>query len=431
MNYNDTLDYLFAQLPMFHRIGAAAYKDDLINTHAIMQMLDHPERDFRSIHIAGTNGKGSTSHMLASILQQSGYKTALYTSPHLKDFRERIRINGKMIGKNEVVKFVKKYQNEFEKIEPSFFEWCVGLAFDYFSRNDVDIAVIETGLGGRLDSTNVITPLVSVITNVQKDHMNLLGNTLQKIAKEKAGIIKPKIPVVIGETQGEIATVFKRAASDNHSEIYFADKLFKAKISEEPDPTKGELIVDVNRKGESFMKSLRIDLGGNYQLKNLCTVLQACELLEDRGFELNRKNIRRALGNIKSDTGLSGRWQVLGKQPLVICDTGHNEDGISEVMSQLSKMNYKKLHIVFGMVNDKDSSKILKLLPRHAAYYFCKPDIPRGLDQKQLKSEAEKFQLKGKSYRSVWEAFKAAEKNATVQDIIFVGGSTFVVAEVL
>jgi dihydrofolate synthase/folylpolyglutamate synthase len=430
MTYEETLAYLFEQLPMFHRIGPAAYKANLDNTHAIIALLDHPEQDFRSIHIAGTNGKGSTSHMLASILQQSGYKTGLYTSPHLRDFRERIRVNGKMIEKSEVVKFVKKYKKEFEKIQPSFFEWTVGLAFDYFSRKDVDIAVIETGLGGRLDSTNVVTPLVSVITNVQWDHTNLLGNTLVKIAREKAGIIKPGIPVVIGNTQKETAAVFKNVAKKCGSEIFFADKTFNA-VHIEAEPASGSQYVEVLRHRQPYLKNLKLDLGGWYQLKNIPGVLQTAELLQDMSFELNRKNIRRGLAAVRNNTGLSGRWQVIGKNPVIIADTGHNEDGISEVMDQINNIHYRKLHVVIGMVNDKDVSKILRLLPKKASYYFCKPDIPRGMDPELLRKAAAAAGLKGKIYKSVRNALEHAKNEAGNDDLIFIGGSTFVVAEVI
>ncbi len=430
MTYSETLAYLFEQLPMFHRIGPAAYKANLDNTNAIMDLLDHPEQDFRCVHIAGTNGKGSSSHMLAAIFQQSGYKTGLYTSPHLRDFRERIRINGKMIDKSEVVKFVKRHRKAFEKIKPSFFEWTVGLAFDFFSRKNVDIAIIETGLGGRLDSTNVVTPLVSLITNVQWDHMNLLGYTLVKIAQEKAGIIKPGVPVVISETQKETTTVFRKAATARKSEIFFADKIYKASsVNDETPP--GFLDLNINRAGEPYLKELRVDLGGWYQMKNISGVLMTAELLQERGFELNRKNIRKALGSVKKLTGLAGRWQVIGKSPLIIADTGHNADGIHEVLKQLLSIHYRKLHIVLGMVSDKDFPGLLKLMPRNASYYFCSPDIPRGLDAATLQEQASSMGLKGKSYKSVRRALNSAEETAGKNDVIYIGGSTFVVAEVI
>ena len=428
MTYQSTLEYLFEQLPMFHRIGPAAYKANLDNTHAIMELLDHPELDFRCVHIAGTNGKGSVSNMLASILQQSGYKTGLYTSPHLKDFRERIRINGKMIGRDEVVKFVKKHRKAFEQIQPSFFEWTVGLAFDYFSRKSVDIAVIETGLGGRLDSTNVVTPLVSVITNVQWDHMNLLGNTLPKIAAEKAGIIKNNIPAVIGITQKETTSVFRITARKMQAPLLFADKLYKVDINEaESDPL--HLVMDVTKNQQPYLKDLKLDLGGWYQAKNIPAVMAAVELLQEKGFELNRKNIRKALASVKENTGFAGRWQILGKHPLIIADTGHNADGIHAIMDQLLTYHYRQLHLVIGMVSDKDVSKILKLLPKKATYYFCKPDIPRGLNVTLLKKEAVAAGLKGKTYPTVDAALTAARDEAGKNDLIFVGGSTFVVAE--
>jgi dihydrofolate synthase/folylpolyglutamate synthase len=430
MTYGETLEYLFEQLPMFHRIGPAAYKANLDNTHAIMELLDHPGQDFRTIHIAGTNGKGSVSHMIAAILQQSGYKTGLYTSPHLRDFRERVKINGRMIEKAEVVRFVKTHRKSFEKIKPSFFEWTVGLAFDYFSRKDVDIAVIETGLGGRLDSTNVITPIVSVITNVQWDHMNLLGSTLRKIAKEKAGIIKPDVPVVIGSFEKETATVFRETAGKLKAPLYFAGKHYKAELTGHDSPP-GTLTMDIIREREPWLQDLTLDLGGWYQLHNMPTVMKTVELLGDRGFELNRKQVRKALGNVKKLTGFAGRWQVLGKNPLVIADTGHNADGIREVMDQLIRMPCRKLHIVIGMVSDKDISGMLKLLPEKANYYFCKPDIPRGLNADMLRKAATQFGLKGKIYRSAWNALDQAKEAAGKNDIIFVGGSTFVVGEVV
>jgi dihydrofolate synthase/folylpolyglutamate synthase len=428
MTYQATLEYLFEQLPMFHRIGPAAYKANLDNTHAIMELLDHPELDFRCVHIAGTNGKGSVSNMLASILQQSGYKTGLYTSPHLKDFRERIRIDGKMIGKDDVVKFVKTHRKEFEKIKPSFFEWSVGLAFDYFSRKSVDIAVIETGLGGRLDSTNVVTPLVSVITNVQWDHMNLLGNTLQKIAAEKAGIIKKEIPVVIGTTQKETTSIFRKTARKLKSPIQFADQIFGAEINEE-ESSPIQMTLDVTKNKQPYLKDLKLDLGGWYQSKNVPAVLTTVELLQEKGFELHRKNIRKALASVKKNTGFSGRWQVLGKNPLIIADTGHNVDGIHAVLEQLLKYEYRQLHIVIGMVSDKDVSAVLKLFPKKASYYFCKPDIPRGLDVRVLKKEAASVGLKGKTFPSVEAGLTAAKHEAGKNDLIFVGGSNFVVAE--
>lgn len=405
MNYQQTLDYLFSQLPMFQRVGASAYKADLNNTIELCKLLHHPEKNFKSIHIAGTNGKGSTSHMLASILQEAGYKVGLYTSPHLKDFRERIKINGVMISEQEVVDFVIKHQSEFEQINLSFFEWTVGLAFDYFSKKQVDIAVIETGLGGRLDSTNVITPLVSVITNIGKDHTQFLGETLAKIASEKAGIIKENIPIIIGETQQETQQVFIDKALEKSAKIFFADK-----------------IITTNYES---------DLKGIYQEKNKKTVLAAIQQLMINGFSIAEENIKNGLLNVVKNTGLLGRWQILSENPLTICDTGHNEAGIKEVLKQISLTKHNHLHFVFGAVNDKEIDSILSMLPKNATYYFCQAKIPRALDVNVLYTKAKKIELKGNPYDSVENAIKQAKSNASVNDLVFVGGSTFVVAEAI
>lgn len=405
MNYQQTLDYLFSQLPMFQRVGASAYKADLNNTIELCKLLHHPEKNFKSIHIAGTNGKGSTSHMLASILQEAGYKVGLYTSPHLKDFRERIKINGEMISEQEVVDFVIKHQSEFEQINLSFFEWTVGLAFDYFSKKQVDIAVIETGLGGRLDSTNVITPLVSVITNIGKDHTQFLGETLAKIASEKAGIIKENIPIIIGETQQETQQVFIDKAIEMSAKIFFADK-----------------IITTNYES---------DLKGIYQEKNKKTVLAAIQQLMNSGFSITEENIKNGLLNVVKNTGLLGRWQILSENPLTICDTGHNEAGIKEVLKQISLTKHNHLHFVFGAVNDKEIDSILSMLPKNATYYFCQAKIPRALDVNVLYTKAKEFELKGNPYDSVENAIKQAKANASVNDLVFVGGSTFVVAEAI
>lgn len=405
MNYQQTLDYLFSQLPMFQRVGASAYKADLNNTIELCKLLHHPEKNFKSIHIAGTNGKGSTSHMLASILQEAGYKVGLYTSPHLKDFRERIKINGVMISEQEVVDFVIKHQSEFEQINLSFFEWTVGLAFDYFSKNQVDIAVIETGLGGRLDSTNVITPLVSVITNIGKDHTQFLGETLAKIASEKAGIIKENIPIIIGETQQETQQVFIDKALEKSAKIFFADK-----------------IITTNYES---------DLKGIYQEKNKKTVLAAIQQLMINGFSIAEENIKNGLLNVVKNTGLLGRWQILSENPLTICDTGHNEAGIKEVLKQISLTKHNHLHFVFGAVNDKEIDSILSMLPKNATYYFCQAKIPRALDVNVLYTKAKEFELKGNPYDSVENAIKQAKANASANDFVFVGGSTFVVAEAI
>lgn len=427
-NYKNTLEYLYKQLPMFHRIGAAAYKADLKNTYAIMELLDHPENKFRAVHVAGTNGKGSTSHMLAAIFQSAGYKTGLYTSPHLIDFRERIRINGKMISQKRVVEFVEENKTEFEKIQLSFFEWTVGLAFQFFAEEKVDIAIIETGLGGRLDSTNVITPDLAVITNISYDHKALLGDTLPKIAGEKAGIIKPHVPVVIGERQAEISEVFVTSALKMNSDILFAEDHYKVtSLSSDTNFRK----IKVEKDGEMIFPSLTLDLPGVYQLKNVSTVLQSIEILRKKYVKITDKHIAAALGSVRSITGLAGRWQKIGESPLTICDVGHNEAGIAIVVDQLSKTPHEKLHIVFGMVNDKEIGPVLSRLPRNATYYFCKSDLPRSLEPDKLQEEAIKFGLSGAVFQTAAAAFLSAKEHAFENDLIFIGGSTFIVAEVL
>ncbi len=431
MNYKQTLEYLYSSLPMFQRIGAAAYKADLNNTIALLKLVRNPEKKFKSIHIAGTNGKGSVSHMLASILQCAGYRVGLYTSPHLKDFRERIKVNGKPISQQDVVQFVEQYKNGFEKIKPSFFEITVGMAFEYFEKQQVDIAVIETGLGGRLDSTNVIKPLLSVITNISFDHEALLGNTLEKIAIEKAGIIKLKTPVVVGEMQAESRFIFSKYAIQNKAELFFADQVYKVQQSSIKGTVNPVQEMDIIRNGKVFIEKLSIPLLGHYQQKNCCTVLQAVELLQQQSFVVTEKDIKLGMAKVIEQTNFQGRWQVLNRKPLVIADTAHNEAGIKEVMKQLKLTPHKKLHIVLGVVNDKDLSKILHLFPSKALYYFCKADLPRALDAKILQEKAKEHSLKGKVYSSVNEALKAAEKAATKEDLVFVGGSTFTVAEVL
>ena len=405
MTYQDTLDWMFSQLPMYQRQGQSAFKKDLSNTLKLAIHLNYPEQDFKSIHVAGTNGKGSTSHMLASILQEAGYKVGLYTSPHLKDFRERIKINGIEVSKQFVIGFIKRNKSFFEAHSLSFFEMTVGMAFEYFSKQKVDIAVIEVGLGGRLDSTNIITPEVSVITNIGLDHTQFLGDTLEAIAFEKGGIIKPNIPVVIGETQKETAPVFEDLANKNKSKIVFADQEVK--------------------------KSYKSDLKGYYQEKNIKTAIQSIKELQNKGYIISKKHIANGLLHVTRNTGLKGRWQVLNEAPKVVCDTGHNKEGLSDVMNQISNETFEKLHIVFGVVNDKDLSSIVNLLPKTATYYFCKPDIPRGLEAPELQSILAVYGLKGTAYNSVDQAYKAALDNASKSDFIFVGGSTFVVAEII
>ena len=428
MTYPQTLDYLFSKLPMYQRIGAAAYKADLNNTIAICKALGNPEKKIKYVHVAGTNGKGSSSHMLAAILQQAGYKTGLYTSPHLVDFRERIKINGKMISKTEVVKFVEDYKTIFEKIEPSFFEWTVGLAFHYFAQQEVDVVILEVGLGGRLDSTNVITPVACLITNIGYDHMNLLGDTLPKIAAEKAGIIKTKIPVVISQTQLDVISVFNETAKQLKAPIEFADKNYKLISS---SYNKEFLSITLLHKKTNTIHLYNLDLQGSYQIKNVMGVLNATEILKQKGFIIEETDIKNALSQVQKLTGLHGRWQVIQKKPLVIADTGHNEDGIKEVLDNLKRYTYKTLHFVLGVVNDKDISKILKLLPKDATYYFCKASIPRALDENELATLAKKNGLNGSTFKTVPEALKKAIKQAKVNDLVFVGGSTFTVADIL
>lgn len=428
MTYPQTLEYLFSKLPMYQRIGAAAYKADLNNTIAICAALGNPEKKLKCIHVAGTNGKGSSSHMLAAVLQKSGYKTGLYTSPHLVDFRERIKINGKPIPKTEVTQFVESYKDVFEKIEPSFFEWTVGLAFDYFVKQEVDVAVIEVGLGGRLDSTNVIKPIVSLITNISFDHMNLLGDTLPKIGEEKAGIIKTKTPVVISQTQLEVISVFNNKAKELKAPIVFADKQYKVNNTS----TKNNLLeIELINRVTNQVEQYKLDLTGSYQVKNLIGVLSTISILREKGFMIEEADVKSALEKTSQITGLMGRWQTLSTKPLIIADTGHNEDGILQVIENIKKTEHKLLHFVLGVVNDKDISKILKLLPKQAVYYFCKASIPRALDENELFSQAKKAGLTGKVFSTVPEALKAAKKQAKSGDLIFIGGSTFTVADAL
>ncbi|MES2062794.1 MAG: folylpolyglutamate synthase/dihydrofolate synthase family protein [Bacteroidota bacterium] len=429
MDYQQTLDYLYTQLPVFTRVGASAYKEDLTNTIALLNILDNPEHKFKSIHVGGTNGKGSTSHMLASILQIAGYKTGLYTSPHLKDFRERIRINGHMIGEQTVIDFVAKHQPDFEHIQPSFFEMTVALAFDIFAKEQVDVAIVEVGLGGRLDSTNVINPLLSIITNIGWDHMNLLGNTLPKIAAEKAGIIKPAIPVIIGEYQPEVAEVFTNKAQQVNSPLTFASDV-KSEVEIQKSESLEYLEINAPRTSLPALH-IQLDLPGTYQLNNVRTVLTAVDELRKQGFAITDEHITTALKQVKTLTGLHGRWEVINNQPLTICDTGHNPEGITEVLKNIAAVKYQHLHFVIGMVNDKDISKVLAMLPTYATYYFCRPDIPRGLEAESIRQQAADIGLHGEAYPSVKAALQAAQAAATDKDLVFAGGSTFVVAEVV
>ena len=404
MTYQETTAWLFDQLPMFQMQGASAYKKDLTNTLLLVEHLNHPETKFKSIHVAGTNGKGSTSSMIASILQEAGFKVGLYTSPHLKDFRERIRINGEMISEEFVVDFVAFNKPFFEENQLSFFEMTVGLAFDYFAKEQVDVAVIEVGMGGRLDSTNIITPLVSVITNIGLDHTQFLGDTLPKIAAEKAGIIKSNIPVVIGECLDETKSVFVAKSKTENAPIYFA----------QDNP-------------EVFYECALL---GDYQIHNKKTVLQTIELLQSQ-FKIDDNHIKLGLKNVILNTGLLGRWQILNHKPFVVCDTAHNSHGLKVVVNQISKHQFETLHVVLGVVNDKDLDAILPFFPKNAKYYFCKPNLPRGLNAELLQVKAANFGLQGEVFDSVSSAYIAALDVAQDVDFIYIGGSTFVVAEIV
>ncbi|WP_281336573.1 bifunctional folylpolyglutamate synthase/dihydrofolate synthase [Flavobacterium eburneipallidum] len=406
MNYQEITNWMFNQLPMYQLQGASAYKKDLTNAHLLANHLGNPEQKLQCIHVAGTNGKGSTSHMLASILQEAGYKVGLYTSPHLRDYRERIKINGIEISEEFVCDFINTYKVFFEANDMSFFEMTVGLAFDYFAKEKVDIAIIEVGMGGRLDATNIIRPLVSVITNIALDHTQFLGNTLEAIAFEKAGIIKPEIPVVIGEYTTETKPVFETRAKENNSEIYFSSELIS--------------------------QTYPSDLIGDYQEHNKKTVIQTLAVInEQKQFQITEANIKSGLLHVIKNTGLEGRWQQLGESPKIICDTAHNKNGLEIVMKQIQKEKFDTLHIVLGVVNDKDLAEILPLFPKNAIYYFCKPNIPRGLDAKMLQQKASQFELKGKVFDSVSDSYHQALQNASKSDFIYLGGSTFVVAEIL
>ncbi len=406
MTYSETLNWLFNQLPMYQLQGASAYKKDLTNVQVLMDYLGHPESQLQCIHVAGTNGKGSCSHMLASVLQEAGFKVGLYTSPHLKDFRERIKINGQMVSEAFVCDFVNQHQSFFEANDMSFFEMSVGLAFDYFTKEKIDIAIIEVGMGGRLDATNIITPLVSVITNIGLDHTQFLGNTLTAIAAEKAGIIKSNIPVVIGEYTSETQPVFLATAKANQSPVYFASDLIATAYPS--------------------------DLIGDYQIHNKKTVLQTLTVLNQQtNFKTTETDWEKGLAQVVKNTGLEGRWQQLGAAPKIICDTAHNTHGLSIVLNQIQKEPFDQLHFVFGVVNDKDLDKVLPLFPKNAIYYFCKPNIPRGLEAAILAQKATPFGMNGKIYNSVSAAYEKAKQNAQPTDFIYVGGSTFVVAEIL
>ncbi|MEZ7507186.1 folylpolyglutamate synthase/dihydrofolate synthase family protein [Flavobacterium sp. Arc2] len=406
MNYQETTDWMFNQLPMYQLQGASAYKKDLTNTHLLTNHLGNPHKELKCVHVAGTNGKGSTSHMLAAVLQEAGYKVGLYTSPHLKDFRERIKINGADITEDFVCTFINENKSFFESNDISFFEMSVGMAFDYFAKEKVDISIIEVGMGGRLDATNIITPIVSVITNIDLDHTQFLGNTIKAIAAEKAGIIKANTPVVIGEYTPETKAVFLATAKKNNAPIYFASDL----ISE----------------------NYPSDLIGDYQIHNKKSVLQTIKLLNSQPeFKITEDAIKTGLLNVVKNTGLQGRWQQLGESPKIICDTAHNKHGLEIVLNQIQKEEFKELHIVLGVVNDKDLDQILPLFPKNAIYYFSKPNNPRGLDATILSDKASQHGLTGTIYNSITTAYKKALEIAEDTDLIYIGGSTFVVAEIL
>jgi dihydrofolate synthase / folylpolyglutamate synthase len=429
MNYQQTIDYLFTRLPMFSRTGAAAYKADLINTIKLCDALDNPHNKFKSIHIAGTNGKGSVSHMLAAIMQTAGYKTGLYTSPHLKDFRERVKINGKMIPEKTVIDFTERMKPLIEEIEPSFFEITVAMAFDHFASEKVDIAIIETGLGGRLDSTNIITPELSVITNIGMDHMNILGDTLEKIAAEKAGIIKPKIPVVIGKVLPETAPVFESVARQLDAPLSIA---YPTRYSNGGfEWISHHLHVTITHSHRPERQTYELDLPGVYQIYNLITVLEACSQLKEKGWHMDDKVVHTALKQVKRLTGFHGRWEVIQHSPLIVLDVAHNEDGIFEVIQQIEHTDHTNLYIVIGMVKDKDVDRTLQLLPHYAYYYFTKAQIPRALPEEELAAKARAAGLEGETWGEVNAALKAAKEKAKPGDMILVCGSVFLVGEVM
>ncbi|KOH45797.1 bifunctional folylpolyglutamate synthase/dihydrofolate synthase [Sunxiuqinia dokdonensis] len=428
-SYKHTLDFLYTRLPMYQRTGPAAYKDTLENTLVLDELFGFPHRNFKSVHVAGTNGKGSSSHLLASVLQEAGYKVGLYTSPHLIDFRERIKINGEMISEEAVVAFVDQFikMNETAQLEPSFFEITVAMAFDYFRNQKVDIAMIEVGLGGRLDSTNIIRPEVSLITNISLDHTALLGNTIEKIALEKAGIIKESIPVVVSESNNMYNHVFEATAREKQSPIYFADQQFQSGYSMRlPE---GKQVFYFNKIGQLAYPDLKMDLLGNYQRKNAAGVLKTIELLQEKGWTIENKAIYEGFSNASKNTGLRGRWEVVGNNPLMVCDTAHNAAGLTDVAAQIEATPWKALHFVLGMVNDKNLDQALAVLPKEANYLFTQAKIPRALPAPDLAAQAATFGLRGQVIDSVPEAVAKARSQAQPEDLIFIGGSTFVVAD--
>ena len=427
MTYQETIEYLYQQLPVFHRIGKQAFKADLNNTIKLCQHLDNPQHKFKTIHIAGTNGKGSSSHYLASILQSAGYKTGLYTSPHLKSFTERIRINGVPIPENRVVNFVENNKDFLEELKPSFFEMSVGLAFEYFAQEQVDIAVIEVGLGGRLDSTNIITPLLSLITNISLDHTDILGDTIPKIAYEKAGIIKENIPVVISERNTETQSVFLKKAELENSPIYFAEEFYDVENYEEKE---SYLEMEIRNFSTNDNTILLSQLKGAYQVKNILGVLKTVELLNQLDFSINSESVFNGIKNVITNTGLKGRWQNLSNNPAIICDTAHNVAGFIQVLNSIKKIKYQQLWMILGFVSDKNISGILELLPKDANYVFCQANIPRALDAMELSKIAEQYGLIGEVILDVNKAIYRIKSEAESNDFIYIGGSTFIVAEI-
>lgn len=430
MTYTETLDFLYHSLPVFQHIGGSAYKPGFDNIVALEQELGEPHRRFRSVHVAGTNGKGSVSHMLAAVLQAAGYRTGLFTSPHLKDFRERIKVNGQMISEEEVVNFVEQHREAIDRIQPSFFEITTAIAFDYFAREQVDVAVIEVGMGGRLDSTNVIRPLASVITNISWDHAQFLGDTLEKIAGEKAGIIKEMTPVVIGESQIESQLTFITRAKECSAPILFADQLYRVVDRQYVGVNQQQFTIESRLDGETF--ALTVDLLGDYQRKNILTVLTTLDVLNGSGgLTLPREVVVEGLASAAATTGLSGRWQVVDRAPLTVCDTGHNEGGLREIVAQIARQHYRKLYMILGFVADKDLDKVLPLLPKEAHYLFTRAGIERALDEKLLAERAAAYGLLGEMLPNVTAAVKRARELASPEDMIYIGGSTFIVAEFL
>jgi dihydrofolate synthase/folylpolyglutamate synthase len=424
MNYQETLAFMFSQLPMYQRLGQTAFKKDLTNISLLCEALGNPQNKFKSVHIGGTNGKGSSSHLLSAILQSAGYKTGLYTSPHLKNYTERIKINGNEVSKDFVVAFIAQNKIHIEKIKPSFFELTVAMAFDFFAKQKVDVAIIEVGLGGRLDSTNIISPQVSLITNISLDHQQMLGDTIEEIAFEKAGIIKENTPIVISEKQEKTTALFFKTSQEKKTQIHFASDNFEIK-------TKGEEHYAIFHNEKPYLTGISLALRGEHQQKNLLGVLQVVEIVKSQGFTISNLNLKKGIQEVLELTRFQGRWQVISQSPLTICDIGHNEDAIQIIIKQLAKINYQKLHFVIGTVNDKDVDKMLNQLPKDATYYFCQAQIPRALAVDELQQKAEQHQLKGKIIPDVKTAILTAQNEAQEGDLVFVGGSAFVVAEAI